>query len=43
MKTRGDLLKHYSEEEPTEFIQFDIFTKGFDSVIVPKIIEIFHY
>ncbi len=24
-KTRGELLSHYSEKEPTEFIQFDVF------------------
>lgn len=29
-----DLLRHYNLKEPVKFIQYDIFTKGFDSEIV---------
>lgn len=36
MKTKGELLEHYSEKVPKEFLQFDIFTEGWDSVIVPN-------
>lgn len=31
---KTDLLRHYNRREPVKFIQYDIFTKGFDDEIV---------
>lgn len=30
-----DLLRHYNLREPVKFIQYDVFTKGFDSIVIP--------
>ena len=33
MKTKKELLEHYSEKKPTEFIQFDFFADQEDSFL----------
>ena len=35
MRTKKELLEHYSEAEIEEFYQFDAFTGGFDSIVRP--------
>lgn len=34
-KTKEELLKHYSERDPVKFIQYDVFTEGFDDMVIP--------